>query len=76
MPTAPSAQSDPVWLVPLFEIEAAHIARVLRHCRNNQKKAASILGINVADLRSRRIECNKRAFDKLVRQSSHALPKD
>lgn len=74
MPSPDPVIPDPVWLVPLYEIEAAHIARVLRHCRNNQKKAASILGISVADLRIRRIECNKKAFDRLVRQSSHALP--
>ncbi|MEQ8819357.1 MAG: sigma 54-interacting transcriptional regulator [Sumerlaeia bacterium] len=38
---------------PLSEIESAHIARVLAHCRGNQVRASEILGIHRNTLRKK-----------------------
>jgi Fis family transcriptional regulator len=42
--------------VMLAEVEAPMIAEVLRHCRGNQSRAASILGISRGTLRKKLTE--------------------
>lgn len=42
--------------VMLAEVEAPMIAEVLRHCRGNQSRAASILGISRGTLRKKLVE--------------------
>ena len=44
---------DDLYEVVLREIEAPLFAEVLRHCDNNQSRAAACLGINRATLRKK-----------------------
>lgn len=44
---------DDLYDVVLREIEAPLFAEVLRHCENNQTRAAATLGINRATLRKK-----------------------
>lgn len=46
-------QSNHLYDTVLAEVEPALLLEVMRHCRNNQSRAAEILGLNRATLRKK-----------------------
>lgn len=49
----PTATAPATELKTLQEVEKEHVARILKHCGNNQTRAASILGIDRKTLRNK-----------------------
>jgi len=62
---------DPVWLVPLANVERAHIERILHHFKGNILKAAACLGIEPATIENKKIQWQKYDFHKLITEASH-----